>query len=163
MLVFIDTEFTNFPDSEHPNPQLISIGCVTEGGQTFYAENANFDMAICSEFVMETVLPFLEGGEVSIPYCIIAKHFKTWIESIGEEAFMATDSPAFDFGFVEVLFKKYGWPENLYRRPINLNLMHLRELESYESQLEALKASGKFRDHHALDDAKMNLEAYKKI
>ena len=33
MLVFIDTEFTNFH-----NPKLISIGLASETGETFYAE-----------------------------------------------------------------------------------------------------------------------------
>lgn len=53
MLVFIDTEFTDFV-----NPQLISIGMVADSGEEFYAE-VPFSDDRCSEFVRETVIPLL--------------------------------------------------------------------------------------------------------
>ncbi|MDR6397475.1 hypothetical protein [Herbaspirillum seropedicae] len=47
--VFIDTEFTDFLD-----PQLISIGLITESGEEFYAE-LPYDIKACSAFVKEAV------------------------------------------------------------------------------------------------------------
>jgi hypothetical protein len=56
--IFIDTEFTDFID-----PQLISIGLVSEFGEEFYAE-VPYPAAACSEFVRDTVIPML-GKELT--------------------------------------------------------------------------------------------------
>jgi hypothetical protein len=54
MLVFLDTEFTNFV-----RPDLISIALVSEDGQEFYAERTDYCRADCGDFVRETVQPLL--------------------------------------------------------------------------------------------------------
>ena len=54
MRLFLDTEFTDFTNSE-----LISIGIVDERGREFYAESTEFRREICSNFVVETILPLL--------------------------------------------------------------------------------------------------------
>ena len=55
--VFIDTEFTHLCDALNPEPAvLISIGAVTQNGeQHFYAENAQTQPELCSDFTTETV------------------------------------------------------------------------------------------------------------
>jgi hypothetical protein len=57
MLIFLDTEFTNFPESEC---DLISIGLVDEDGRDFYAELIDYRDEACSGFVKEIVLPLLK-------------------------------------------------------------------------------------------------------
>lgn len=59
MLVFIDTEFTDLKS----NAQLISLGAITEYGDKFYAEIADYDKSLCSTFVKDTVIPNLLLGE----------------------------------------------------------------------------------------------------
>jgi hypothetical protein len=54
MLVFLDTEFTDFV-----RPELISIALVAEDGREFYAERTDYRHDDCSDFVRETVLPLL--------------------------------------------------------------------------------------------------------
>ena len=55
ILIFIDTEFTDFIDCE-----LISIALVSEDGlHEFYAERTDYPDAWCSDFVREAVLPLL--------------------------------------------------------------------------------------------------------
>lgn len=54
MLIFLDTEFTDFIEM-----QLISIGLVTDDNRQFYAEMNDFDLARCSDFVKDEVLPKL--------------------------------------------------------------------------------------------------------
>ena len=54
MLVFLDTEFTNFV-----RPDLISIALVSEDGREFYAERTDYRHADCSDFVRQTVQPLL--------------------------------------------------------------------------------------------------------
>jgi len=54
MLVFLDTEFTDFV-----RPDLISLALVSEDGREFYAERTDYYTTRCSDFVKETVLPLL--------------------------------------------------------------------------------------------------------
>jgi hypothetical protein len=54
MRLYLDTEFTDFIDSE-----LISIGIVDENGREFYAERNDFPREECSAFVNEIVIPLL--------------------------------------------------------------------------------------------------------
>jgi len=49
MLVFLDTEFTDFV-----RPDLISIALVAEDGREFYAERTDYHRDACSDFVRET-------------------------------------------------------------------------------------------------------------
>ena len=52
-LIFVDTEFTDFINTE-----LISIGLVTDdGNHYFYAELDDYNPKACSEFVRNVVLP----------------------------------------------------------------------------------------------------------
>ena len=55
MLLFLDTEFTDFIDCE-----LISIGMVSEDGQhVFYAERNDYRREWASDFVRMAVVPYL--------------------------------------------------------------------------------------------------------
>ena len=65
-LIFLDTEFSALPNSDPlvgylPKPKLISLGLVTENGESFYAESTDFTVRFCSEFVRHNVLPILTG------------------------------------------------------------------------------------------------------
>ena len=58
MILFLDTEFTDF----HA-PELISVGLVSECGRLeFYAERTDFDQRRCNDFVQDKVLPKLGQG-----------------------------------------------------------------------------------------------------
>lgn len=50
--VFFDTEFTDLT----ANAALISAGFITDAGETYYAELADFEESACSQFVRNTVL-----------------------------------------------------------------------------------------------------------
>ena len=55
MLIFLDTEFTDFVDCD-----CIAIGLVAEDGREFYAELTDYRQEACSDCVRETVLPLLK-------------------------------------------------------------------------------------------------------
>lgn len=57
--IFLDTEFTNFIDTD-----LISIGMVAQTGEEFYAE-VPYPDAACSPFVREVVVPLLDREQSS--------------------------------------------------------------------------------------------------
>ena len=87
MLVFLDTEFTNFV-----RPDLISIGLAAEDGREFYAERTDYCRDECSDFVCETVLPLL--GRVPRAACRrpeLTRRVRNWFEALQEPATIIFD------------------------------------------------------------------------
>jgi len=98
--VFFDTEFTGL----HQNTTLISIGLVSERGDTFYAEFSDYDRSQCDDWIKCNVLSKLKfsappkgqlehfvwsGGSSSIKHAelrddrvIIAKYLNDWFQDI---------------------------------------------------------------------------------
>ena len=89
MLIFLDTEFTDFIDCE-----LISIGMVSEDGQhAFYAEVQDFDRTKCNPYVQSGIWPLLGG----IPNAImkraeLTKRLRTWFAGLPRSLTIACDS-----------------------------------------------------------------------
>lgn len=54
MLIFVDTEFTDFVQID-----LISVALVADDGREFYAERTDYCRADCNDFVRAAVLPKL--------------------------------------------------------------------------------------------------------
>jgi DNA polymerase elongation subunit (family B) len=164
MKVFFDTEFTHLEEPDLPEPaELISIGCISEDGKKFYAENADFNKEACSLFVEDTVFPLLEGGDVSMPYEILAKQLRNWIESFNTDVVFYTDAPSFDWPFVEHLFETWGWPSNLSKKPEGLNFMTMTHAAVFENASEQAFITMNLRRHHALDDAIANKYGYEQV
>ena len=87
MLVFLDTEFTDFV-----RPDLLSLALVAEDGQEFYAERTDYPAGQCSEFVREIVLPLF--GRVPGAACDSAEmalRLRTWFEALPEPATIVFD------------------------------------------------------------------------
>lgn len=163
--IFFDCEFTKLqlPNDPEPN-ELISIGCISEEGKRFYAENATTlcRPEIFSDFVVEIVVPLLEGGEYEMPYSEIAKQLKTWIESFGDEVKMWSDAPYFDWQHVRHMFDNFGWPANLKREPVALSFASSIQGTRFFNAVENLFMSNQsLRRHHALDDAIANRHGFK--
>lgn len=156
--VFFDTEFTPLPGPLDPEPPgLISIGCVSQDDKKFYAENSDLQVELCSDFTTEAVLPFLEGGDVSIPYQMIAKQLKEYIESFVSDVTMWCDSPYHDWPFIEHMFDNWGWPSKLAKKPG----WHTKDLDFNIGVEQAFNTFvPKLRRHHALDDAIANRHGF---
>ena len=87
MLVFLDTEFTDFA-----KPDLISLALVAEDGREFYAERTDYPAGQCSEFVREIVLPLF--GRVPGAACDSAEmalRLRTWFDALPEAATIVFD------------------------------------------------------------------------
>lgn len=52
MNIYFDTEFTGLV----PNTTLISLGCVAETGEKFYAEFTDYNRDLCDDWIKENVL-----------------------------------------------------------------------------------------------------------
>lgn len=138
-LIFIDTEFTKFS-----NPELISIGLASSGGENFYAE-VDFPETSCSEFVRESIIPLLSGTE-RISHESLRIKILEWLESI------QSTSPiiiCFDSEYDRVLFLRIfdnHPPSFLFFRGIGYR--HIDGLKRADFYLK-----NKLVEHHALNDA----------
>jgi len=167
MKVFIDTEFTDLLGIEN-EPKLISIGLVSEDGRKFYAELPdNYTIQECSPFVIEAVLPLLDAPGIpdKVDYSTIysrmtsdqcREHLGYWIAALMEPVEIFSDASNYDWPFLVDLFHEHPWPAMLLPKPANFNAA-----PGFGGRVEKLYASGKYRRHHALDDALVNWLAYK--
>ena len=90
MLVFLDTEFTDFPEAEC---DLIAIGLVDENGREFYAELTDYRNEACTGFVRENVLPLLgkhKDRVVGTRYAV-AKELAEWLQEYEKECIICFD------------------------------------------------------------------------
>lgn len=167
--IFFDAEFTNpftphdaskeFP---HPNPKtLISLGCISDCAKTFYAENANCRKEKCSQFVVDSVLPLLDGGSKRVPYGRLAHLLRSYIELFNDEVVFLSDAPTYDFAYVEIMFTVFGWPENLNRTSKALFFDSTIKQSRFKNGVKNAFRTLKLRQHHPLDDAIANREGYR--
>ena len=165
IVVHFDTEFSHL-DHDPLTPELaglISIGCITENGDYFYAENANPQVALYSDFVKKIVIPLLDGGDTSMPYQTIAKQLKAWVESLGGEVVFVSDAPCCDWPHACDLFNHHGWPHNLRKTVEDMGLSGFQLMRYLYHANRIFKGNPSLRKHHAGDDASVHLMAYKKV
>lgn len=155
MLVFLDTEFTDFLDI-----RLISVGLAAEDGRTCYGELAPaYWLEAANTYVRANVVPLLDqsrqGCEGERPEAL-AEKLRAWLAVLGEVQ-LATDSPGHDFDLLVELFAETGtaWPGNVAKMPLRVDC-YLRGEDG------APLAMGTYQDfftenslaqHHALNDA----------
>lgn len=163
MDVFFDTEFTTL-NNKTGYPFLISIGCVAHDGRAFYAELSDtWHEGLCSDFVIQTVLPLLEGGECRMKESELAVCLKDWIEALtNNQVTLRSDAIGVDWPWVEQLFQFYGcWPKNLRRSPGSIYFEDMRQKFRFDAGLHSFWTTNAARQHHALVDAKSLLFAWK--
>lgn len=156
MLIFFDTEFTGLI----VDAKLISIGLIDETGErTFYAELSDtWGIEDCKHepFVLEAVLPHLEGGAARMTMAELGQRLSDWLKAFGHPVQMATDSMAWDWDWFREIFYETGtWPENVDGHPLLLTMNYLIDYDAFNHAVEKAFAAG-LRRHHALDDAKAN-------
>ena len=151
MLLFLDTEFTGL----HLNPGLISLGLVDETGKrTFYAELPEESYrSRCTDWVVENVLPLLEGGNSIVPIDALRIRLQEWIESFDDRTMLITDSPDYDFELIKLLFAG-SWPKNLSKQPMQFDSYAMGEdrQPSLERTMQNYHSTAR-PEHHALHDA----------
>lgn len=72
MNIYFDTEFTGL---DHKDPDLISLGCVAETGEVFYAEFTDYDISKCDDWVKEHVIAnlILDEGDYYHNFHVISE------------------------------------------------------------------------------------------
>ena len=149
MKYFLDTEFI---ESGRTKPiQLLSIGIVAEDGREFYAESAEYDIADCSAWLLENVIPNMLGS-CALPLSEIAAKIR---EFIGDEKpefwgyYADYDWVVFCQLFGAMIDLPNGWP------------MYCRDLKQWCDELgnPKLPEQGK-GEHNALADARWNRQVW---
>ena len=156
MLVFLDTEFTQFAD-----PELLSIALVAEDGREFYAERTDYNRESCSAFVIETVVPLL--GRVPGAACTaqaLAGRLCAWFAELPEPAIVV-----FDFALDWHLLAAAMRGHEAHKPPCDFaQALHLDSYAITHPVFEkALNAafSDDWPPHHALADARALMAAYR--
>jgi hypothetical protein len=157
MLVFLDTEFTDFK-----NPDLLSLALVSEDGREFYAERTDYSLEVCSEFVRETVLPLfgrVPGAACTLPQ--FTKRIRDWFQQLPEPATLIYDYA----GDRDLLTKiASGRPTADLEQPANIGQkIQLGESTIGDPIFEHAAAraySAKWPPHHALADAQALMIGY---
>jgi diamine N-acetyltransferase len=136
--VFIDSEFTSLE-----RPQLVSFGAAAEDDRVFYCEVAGWTHGSCSDFVIKTVLPLLDGTAVA--RSVGAAEFTTWLgELAADAAVVLVSDSGFDRWAVAELFASALLPPGVAWQRIPIAYA---ELDRVATRLN-------LRRHHALDDAR---------
>ena len=149
MLIFIDTEFTDFL-----NIDLISVALVSEDGREFYAERNDYRQEDCNDFVHATVLPLLgriDGARCSYP--ILNDRLRTWFEALPEPATLVFDYFSDWELLIDALLGDFH-----EKVPTNVGgkLMLGHEVEGSQTFITAYEAAftPAWPPHHALADAR---------
>lgn len=157
MLVFLDTEFTDFVQID-----LISIGLVTEDGREFYAERNDYRREDCSSFVVTEVLPLLNripGAKCSSEH--LSFRLREWFAALEEPVTMVFDYPS-DWELLTDAIQG----DLLAELPVNLSEILLigHDIVSDKNFKEAYEDSFELDlpRHHALADARALRNGYKR-
>lgn len=148
MLIFLDTEFTDFIDCD-----LISIGMVSEDGQqVFYAERNDYRTEWTNEFVKREVLPYLGANPEAIcDRAELRRRLWAWFATLPRHVQVACDS-THDQRLLWEAFGE-GLPPNLDTK--RCELAHLIDTTEFHKAVGNYQAAqGQW--HHALHDACAN-------
>lgn len=175
-LCFIDTEFTDFINTE-----LISLGAVTEDGKhEFYCELNDYNRKASSEFVSNVVEPLLDIDKFGMSKTQASARLFCWLEELGDEYVICPDYSG-DWQILVDLLEEF--PCNINKQPVMLHtyLNQLATSKAKELQtpdykwffdtaqkhystgfLEYFLKNPIPKQHHALADAKANRYGYLK-
>lgn len=152
MLIFVDTEFTDFDD-----PELISLALVAEDeyrwiyteldGESWYRH--------ASEFVLAEVVPLLDRHYGWEAPAAAAARIRAWCDKLPEPGQIVCDSN-YDWDLLRgLMIDNGGWPDNLADKMIMVQWSpKLGEYKQDYFLRYGLTA------HHALADAKALRYAY---
>ena len=176
-LLFLDTEFTDFINTE-----LISIGLITDDGHhSFYAEVDDYNPKLCSEFVRNVVLPELNPEKFQMRRSEAAARLYCWLEELQGEFILCPDYMA-DWELFADLVETL--PPNIHNKPLMfhpmLNQMIMKKAEELQTPdlawffeqakkryaegfLEYFLRNPSPRQHHAGADAKAIRTGFLKV
>lgn len=175
--IFFDTEFTGLKQ----NTRLISIGLVSESGESFYAELNDYDENNLDQWINDNVIANLSLDNYmagSKRYNIktksttyygnmvgLKKALTKWLENFGEVEIWS-DTLAYDWVlFNEIFGHAFNIPKNVYYIPFDISTLF--KIKGIDPDISREDFSGIIDNdsnkHNALWDAKIIKACYDKL
>lgn len=173
--VFFDTEFTGL----HKDTTLISIGCISECGKTFYAELTDYDKNQIDEWLQENVINNLtnqlmlsnsyQGDENMRCKCdmeMLKIYLGTWLSQF-ENVEMWSDCLSYDWVLFNHIFgHAFNIPKNVYYIPFDIcTLFKIKNVDPDISREKfgCDEVYSEMDKHNSLWDAKVIKMCYDKL
>lgn len=168
MKVFFDTEFTGL----HKNTTLISIGCISEDGQTFYAELTDYDKSQIDEWLQKNVLNNLANSLGTLYHMadsteygtksVVAASLQKWLEQ-WDDVELWSDCLAYDWVLFNDLYNHaFNIPKNVCYIPFDIcTLFKIKGVDPDISREDFTGIDG--LKHNALHDAILIKDCYEKL
>lgn len=175
MRIFFDTEFTGL----HQLTTLISIGCVSEDGRTFYAESTDYDQTQVDSWLTENVIAHLwhRGSPTVGEWCVdnsqhlsfcgtrqqIRGALRDWLVQF-DQTEMWSDCLAYDWVLFCELFGGGAecLPWGVYYIPFDIcTLFKMKGIDPDINRAQFAEVKG--QKHHALDDAIIIKACYERL
>lgn len=188
MRIYFDTEFTGL----HKETTLISIGCISEDGRTFYAELNDYDDNQVDDWVRANVIANLKFTEpaygeqeyyratrtkdfVGPLYCnysiklrgdkeLVGRELEIWLGQF-ETVEIWSDCLAYDWVLFNDLFDSaFDIPDNVYYIPFDIcTLFKMKGIDPDISRESFADMQDGVDKHNALWDAIVIRECYNKL
>lgn len=177
MKIFFDTEFTGL----HKDTTLISIGLVSEDGETFYAEFNDYDKSQLDDWLQENVIDNLQFNkwdtisslglsmnhkvvETNVKHnkVVVADKLSKWLEQF-DTVEIWSDCLSYDWVLFNDLFgHAFNIPKNVYYIPFDIcTLFKVKGIDPDISREEFAGIDG--AKHNALHDAVVIKACYEKL
>lgn len=156
MLIFLDTEFTDFV-----RPDLISIGLVAEDGREFYAERTDYHRDACNDFVKNAVVPLLgRAPKATCNRAELTYRLRNWFDALPEPATIIYD---FEGDWLLLVKAILGHQQTM--PPVNFGQpLHLENSSITHPEFERAQNNTYTQDwppHHSLADARALMKGYR--
>lgn len=161
-LIFLDTEFSSLDPYKG---EILSIGLIKENGEELYLELKYKGKT--DKWVKENILPNLKQKKISREEA--KKQIKKFIGRT--KPYLVAFVNQFDVVYMHKLFGKEDFNNTFFWIPIDFaSILYAKGYdpeEYYNNQKEFVKKLGinpdKYKQHNALDDAKLLKEVYLKL
>lgn len=163
--IFFDTEFTGL----HKNTTLISVGLVSETGESFYAELTDYDKSQVDDWIQENVISNLKSvthdGTVIGDKKEVRIALTKWLGQFGDVEIWS-DCLSYDWVlFCDLFGTAFDIPKNVYYIPFDIcTLFYEKGIDPDINREDfAGLTNGILSKHNALWDAKVIRECFLKL
>ncbi len=161
MKIFFDTEFTGL----HQNTTLISIGCVAEDEQEFYAELNDYDKSQVDDWLRENVFRNLVfKSDCRDNTGQLKSKLNEWLSQF-DTVEMWSDTLAYDWVLFNQIFgHAFDIPKNVYYIPFDIaTLFKIKGIDPDVAREKFAGLTNGQIKHNALWDAKVIKACYEKL
>lgn len=169
--IFFDMEFTGL----HQETTLISIGCVAESGERFYAELDDYDVNQVDNWIYDNVIKnmWIQNPNNKYPQDVVYTvgniddvklDFELWLSRFTEVE-MWSDTLAYDWVlFCQIWGHAFNIPKNVYYIPFDIaTLLKIKGFDPDINREKFCKIHTTQYKHNALWDAMVIKACYEKL